>query len=84
MKTIVMIFLSIFSTLCFSQNTDIYILVSSNSKLDTIKSKNDSLVIELYRLKSDYDGVKQEFYINSKGDLKRKLSLKVRKRKFWN
>ncbi len=81
MKTIIILFISVFSTLSFSQNNDIFILIDNHSKLDTLSTQNDSLKLDIFRLKLNSNYLEYEFYKDSTGNLKKKIYSKTQKAK---
>ena len=80
MKKTVIIFIYFYSLIGFSQNKkNLYISIDNKSILDTIRSQNDSIKLEVFRMKLFTNSVKHEFYINEIGLLSKKIYASERK-----
>tara|TARA_B110000046_G_scaffold181209_1_gene213051 strand:+ start:730 stop:1206 length:477 start_codon:yes stop_codon:yes gene_type:complete len=80
MRKAVIILICFYSFIGFSQSKKaLYISVNNKSILDTIGSQNDSIKLEVFRIKLHSNSIKHEFYINEIGILSKKIYSSERK-----
>ncbi len=81
MKKIVVFLICIYSSLSYSQIRDLYILIDNEAVFDTIRAKNDSINLKIYRLNFNSNSLEYEFYINEDQKLSKRIFSKSRKSK---